>query len=277
MFRRETPFVGRDTEIRAVLEAFEAARQGTRQVCFISGEPGVGKTAVLNECIANMSASGGVAMTSAQCVEHYGSGEPYQPLLDALMRLCRQPGATASFRCSNATHPCGWLSCPDSSRPDSSPRCSAPLRAPPAIGCSESSRCDRDDHGRGSTRILSIEDLHWSDPSTLHWIATIATRPEPAKVLISQPCARRQQARARGRCPRCATCSGPSSLPARSSFEVSPRVMFLATSRRVSSGAGPGAEVEPARRRVYDHTGQPPVHGDRGRPARRTTGRRSGR
>ncbi len=184
MFRHETPFVGRDAEIEAVLDASQAARQATRQICFIIGEPGVGKTAVLNECLAHLGASGGVAMTSAQCVEQYGSGEPYQPLLDALMRLCRQPGGTRIVGMLERYAPMWLAQLPGLL----APRPFAALQRTIA-GAS------RDRMLRELTNvvemlagedllILAIEDLHWSDPSTLDWIATVATRPEPAKVLI---------------------------------------------------------------------------------------------
>ena len=41
------PLIGRDREVGAVLRVPDAARGGTRQIRLISGEPGVGKTAVL--------------------------------------------------------------------------------------------------------------------------------------------------------------------------------------------------------------------------------------
>ena len=33
------------------------------------------------------------------------------------------------------------------------------------------------------TLVLAIEDLHWSDPSTLDWISNVAPRMDPAKLL----------------------------------------------------------------------------------------------
>src|SRR5215204_3709283 len=47
--RSSTPLVGRDRELTALMGAFDQARAGTRQICFISGEAGVGKSAVLAE------------------------------------------------------------------------------------------------------------------------------------------------------------------------------------------------------------------------------------
>src|SRR4029079_18990215 len=32
--------------------------------------------------------------------------------------------------------------------------------------------------------LLGIEDIHWSDPSTLDWLASLPARPEHAKLLI---------------------------------------------------------------------------------------------
>src|SRR5690606_5040924 len=38
--------------------------------------------------------------------------------------------------------------------------------------------------GRDAPLVLLLEDLHWSDPSTLELIVWLAQRPEPARVLI---------------------------------------------------------------------------------------------
>jgi predicted ATPase len=32
--------------------------------------------------------------------------------------------------------------------------------------------------------VLLLEDLHWSDMSTLDWVAAFAQRPEPARLLL---------------------------------------------------------------------------------------------
>ena len=37
---------------------------------------------------------------------------------------------------------------------------------------------------RRSPLVLCLEDLHWSDVSTLDWIASFARRPEPAGMLV---------------------------------------------------------------------------------------------
>jgi DNA-binding winged helix-turn-helix (wHTH) protein/predicted ATPase len=180
----EVPLVGRGAEVRAVLGAFESARHGQRQICFISGEPGVGKTAVLNECLARVSASGAVLVASAQCVERYGRGEPFQPLLDALMRLCRQPGGGRIVSALDRYAPMWLVQMPGLVE---SGRLAALQRT---VAGASRDRMLRELTNAVETittvdpLVLAIEDLHWSDPSTLDWIAMVAARPEPANVLI---------------------------------------------------------------------------------------------
>ena len=60
-----------------------------RQVGFIVGEPGIGKTALVDAFVAQVAATQDVSVGCGQCVDDYGMGEPYLPLLEALGRLCR--------------------------------------------------------------------------------------------------------------------------------------------------------------------------------------------
>ena len=53
---------------------------------WVAGEPGIGKTTLIEHFVAGL---GGIACARGQCVEHYGTGEPYLPVLEALAELCR--------------------------------------------------------------------------------------------------------------------------------------------------------------------------------------------
>ncbi|MEP6918090.1 MAG: winged helix-turn-helix domain-containing protein, partial [Acidobacteriota bacterium] len=86
----DSPIVGRNAVIGEMLDAYALAQRGGRQVIFVTGEPGIGKTTVLNAFRARLAERGAIRTTWGQCVQHYGVGESYQPLLDALGRLCRQ-------------------------------------------------------------------------------------------------------------------------------------------------------------------------------------------
>ena len=85
------PLVGRQGDVEALAGWFQRAAHGTRQLVFVSGEAGVGKTTVVEMFLARLAAGGGVRIARGQCVEHYGEGEPYLPFLEALGRLGRGP------------------------------------------------------------------------------------------------------------------------------------------------------------------------------------------
>src|SRR5262245_3396251 len=90
-FRRPPHFVGREAELAQLVQWWTTARLGTRQVGVIAGEPGIGKTALVEAFLAQVAASGVCRMGHGQCIEPYGPGEPYLPVLEALGRLCREP------------------------------------------------------------------------------------------------------------------------------------------------------------------------------------------
>ena len=68
------------------------ARRGVRQVVFVTGEAGLGKTTLVEAFVAEVGNHGSLWIGHGQCVEHYGAGEAYLPVLEALGRLCRGAG-----------------------------------------------------------------------------------------------------------------------------------------------------------------------------------------
>src|SRR5215475_6673225 len=89
--RPALPLVEREAALATLQTAWTQARQGQRQIVFITGEAGIGKTAVVDALVAHVSAEPGVWLGQGQCVEQYGTGEAYLPMLEALAQLCRSP------------------------------------------------------------------------------------------------------------------------------------------------------------------------------------------
>ena len=78
---------------RAALRARLAkALSGQRQLVFVTGEPGIGKTALVETFLAEVGAANALRIGRGQCVEQYGAGEAYLPVLEALGRLGRAAG-----------------------------------------------------------------------------------------------------------------------------------------------------------------------------------------
>jgi DNA-binding winged helix-turn-helix (wHTH) protein len=82
------PFVGRSLELDRLRHHLEIASSGKRQVVFVTGEPGIGKTTLVEAFTSSLPINDGIIAAHGQCIEQYGAGEAYMPMLDALERLC---------------------------------------------------------------------------------------------------------------------------------------------------------------------------------------------
>jgi DNA-binding winged helix-turn-helix (wHTH) protein/tetratricopeptide (TPR) repeat protein len=173
--------VGRETELRGLRAQLQRALTGERQLVFVTGEPGIGKTALVEAFIAGIA---GCWVTRGQCLDHYGAGEAYLPILEALGRLAREPGA-GHVRTVLRQHAPTWL-----------------LQMPGLIGADDLAALEPRTAGTTRERmlremadaldalaaerplVLLLEDLHWSDHSTLDLLAAVARRREPARLLL---------------------------------------------------------------------------------------------
>ena len=68
-----SPLVGRETELQQLDIALGAARDGRRQLLFVSGEPGVGKTALVEAFLARHAEPGELWSAQGRCIEQYGA------------------------------------------------------------------------------------------------------------------------------------------------------------------------------------------------------------
>src|SRR5688572_24347987 len=78
--------IGREVPLRRLNAAWQRAHRGERQLVWIAGEAGIGKTTLVDQFLAE---AGATRSARGQCVEQFGAGEPYRPILEALRELCR--------------------------------------------------------------------------------------------------------------------------------------------------------------------------------------------
>ena len=177
-------FVGRDSELALLGEALAGVRAGRRQTVFVTGEAGIGKTTLVEAFLGRPEVRSGVWTTQGRCVEQYGTGEAYLPILEALEHLAREVGADRMREVLLRYAP-AWLSQLPWLAHDAD---AESLRRATAEGSTqrmlreiaqalEVLAADR-------TVVVWLEDLHWSDPSTLAVIAFLAGRREPARLLL---------------------------------------------------------------------------------------------
>src|SRR5712692_7451693 len=83
--------VGREAELRQLQGWLEQALAGHRQVVFVTGEPGIGKTTLVEAFVERVVRPRGCWIGQGQCIEHFGTGEAYLPILSTLGQLYREP------------------------------------------------------------------------------------------------------------------------------------------------------------------------------------------
>ena len=81
--------LGREAELRTLHGWLAQAQGGACCVGLVTGEAGIGKTTLVDAFVAQAAATGPLWLARGQCIEHYGAGEAYLPVLDALGQLCR--------------------------------------------------------------------------------------------------------------------------------------------------------------------------------------------
>ena len=182
--RNFTPPIGRGDELALLIERFDECRHGRRRILFVTGEPGIGKTTLVDAFVDYArSFRGSPRVLQGQCIEHYGSGEGYLPLLDALGRALRR-GDAALAQEIRRTAPSWIMQLPGVLPSDDDDA----FRMRTAGATQE--RMLREialtfEHlAREEPLILVLEDLHWSDYSTLDLLSMMGHRAEPAQLLI---------------------------------------------------------------------------------------------
>jgi DNA-binding winged helix-turn-helix (wHTH) protein len=83
--------VEREAVLHQLHTRLAQAQQGTRQVVLVTGEPGMGKTAVVETFATQAMRRTPLWVAHGQCVEHSSTGEAYLPVLEALGGLCCAP------------------------------------------------------------------------------------------------------------------------------------------------------------------------------------------
>jgi DNA-binding winged helix-turn-helix (wHTH) protein/predicted ATPase len=176
-----TGFVGRGAELATLDGHLTRMLAGERQIVFVTGEAGAGKTALVEHFVGAAAARHDVTITGSQCIEHVGPSEAYMPVLEALGRLARaRPEIRPHLRRFAPT----WLS-----------------QLPWLVEEDDRDRLGRELLGTARERMLRemaelveaisaemplivvIDDAHWSDPSTIDLLSVVAGRREPARFL----------------------------------------------------------------------------------------------
>jgi tetratricopeptide (TPR) repeat protein len=177
--------VGRQPELDHLAELFKRACTGQRQIVFVEGEPGIGKSAVVDAFVHSLRGlDAHVQIGYGQCVEQTGEREAYMAVLEALERLGRSSSGPDVLQALRSVAP-SWLA-----QLPSLHTAADVERLHLWHDLTTQQRMLREFAGlmevisAQQPLVLVLEDLHWSDRGTPDLICMLAQRPEPARLML---------------------------------------------------------------------------------------------
>src|SRR5262245_13683456 len=87
-----TPFIDRRTARAQIETCLTRVAREARQVVFMAGEAGVGKTTFVDRFVQRIGLMPEARIARGQCIEGFGGQEAYYPLLEVVDQLVRRSG-----------------------------------------------------------------------------------------------------------------------------------------------------------------------------------------
>lgn len=160
--------IGRERELATLHGSFSQCLSGTRQTVFVTGEAGIGKTALI-DVFREQIENGQMAIAAlGQCISGFAAKQDYYPIADAVRQIS-DPSAATLGRILHHGAPA-----------DSVERGVAHgFSLLPGDLCAA-----LEEIAREKPLVLILEDLQWADESTLNVITALARRRGPAKLMM---------------------------------------------------------------------------------------------
>lgn len=173
-------FVGRGPQLAELESAVTAAAAGSASLVFVAGEPGLGKTRLIDELHRRARESGSAQVLAGDCLA-LGEGElPYAPLVGALRPLARA-GDPVIDALPDATRAALATLVPSLAPVGAT---SEPADASSQARVFEALLDLIDALAARSPVVLTIEDLHWADASTRAFLRFLSVNLCRERVLV---------------------------------------------------------------------------------------------
>jgi predicted ATPase/predicted Ser/Thr protein kinase len=171
------PTVGRAEERAALAAAFAAAAAGTGSLVCVAGEPGIGKTTLVEEFLADI-AAGGPHVARGRCSERLADAEAYLPVLEALDALVRGPSGPAAARYLRTLAPTWAAELGPTAWADGASPAASQTRLKRELVVFLQELCRR------TPVVLFLDDVHWADVPTADLVAYLGRHAPGLRLLV---------------------------------------------------------------------------------------------
>jgi predicted ATPase len=178
--------VGRRRELAELDKGFASVLAGRGMLVCVTGEPGLGKTTLVENFLQDLLLRGhSFHLARGCCSERLAGSEAYLPVLEALESLLRGPGGTILAETMKRLAP-DWYGQVIPRAADQSSFTPRTAEAP----TSTQERLKREliafleEVGRARPVVFFLDDLHWADASTVDLLVYLGSRAGNLRLLL---------------------------------------------------------------------------------------------
>ncbi|MFO0954160.1 MAG: AAA family ATPase [Isosphaeraceae bacterium] len=173
--------VGRDQQLVELRRAFEAAGAGKGSMLCVSGEPGIGKTTIVEQFVSSVVEQGSGFAMSGRCSQRLATADAYVPILDALEDLTENRWGGEALRLLGANAP-AWYDMVASRDSDTGVATAGqPLSQGRLL---REFRAFLEALTRQRPLVLFLDDVHWADESTVDLLGYLCQDVAALRVLV---------------------------------------------------------------------------------------------
>ncbi|MCW5969409.1 MAG: protein kinase [Blastocatellales bacterium] len=175
--------VGREPERNELRAAFNAANDGRGSLLCVAGEPGIGKTTLVEDFLAELAKEQQCTIARGRCSERLAGTEAYLPLLEALENLLQSDKSLAPTMKQIAPT---WYAqvVPLSGDSEESARLLNEVKAASQERMKRELAAFLQAVATPQPLVIFFDDLHWADVSTIDLLSFLAGKFDAMRVLI---------------------------------------------------------------------------------------------